>query len=185
VEVPDEVIEGLAIYAAQPDAGLVAPLVLRSDGRIHHAGAGWSGPEEIRCAFAGWQPEFEGYGGALCCAREVSLVSGWCALAPAGLPEEIGDGAEYGTGAYQGFDLSLRVRRLGRRNLCVPLVAVTAGEEPGDEAAREDRERFLRRWSDDLRQPDPYWHEGFSHPSHLRVEEADRTWRLEFALGPR
>jgi hypothetical protein len=67
----------LAAWAARPDSGCVAPMLVSPGGRVIEAGCTLAGGRMIRM-MAGFDAGGDGYNGSLRCTREVAVVSPAC-----------------------------------------------------------------------------------------------------------
>ncbi len=179
-----DVVRHLALYAAMEDVACVSPVVLRTGGRVHNAGILTGRGLQLRCAYFGWDPAFDGHGGSLACAREVTLVSGDCVLiAKSTLAELAGVRDEYTAGRYRVMDLAMRARISGYRNIVTPSVMVRRAVPPGA-ISTADHRAFIEEWGGELERPDPYSHAGFDHASHVPLQETFHVDRIEAALAP-
>lgn len=70
-------LDALAAAALRPDAGLVAPVLISREGTVAEAGRAIHGLTTVPL-MRGFDPQFDGYHGALACTREVSAVSPDC-----------------------------------------------------------------------------------------------------------
>ncbi len=67
----------LAVLAARPDSGCVAPLLLSREGWVYESGR-TTGPADTLPLMRGFDPTGDGYHGSLPCSREVGAVSSLC-----------------------------------------------------------------------------------------------------------
>ena len=93
----------------------VSPVVLGATGpQVEDAGVILGENGEPGLAMSGWDSDEDGYAGSLSCAREVSAVSGACALIATATLERLGGFSElYATPRLAWLDLSLRAREAG------------------------------------------------------------------------
>jgi len=158
-----EWIEGLLEEAARPEVGSVAPLLLRPDGRVQHAGAaiglhGWAGHP-----FAGLAPDRStAFGTAQDGTRNWLAVTAACLMVERGKWEAVGGFDEGFAVGGNDVDLGLRLTAVGQRSLCVPHVRVVHDESatrdpsaipPGDFARSRERYGAYRTVGDPFYNP--------------------------------
>ena len=116
-------LELLAVAAQELDVVAACPMVRSVDGLVMHAGLIVAPDGSLKPAMTDFQPDADGYGGALSCAREVSAAGADIVLLRRSLvatllqPEPA-----YSTCDYLVADLTLRATKSGLRVVCVPYV---------------------------------------------------------------
>ena len=148
--VQDGWLEALLEHAVRPEVGAVAPLLLRPDGRVQHAGAALGLHGYAGHPFAGLAPDRPTpFGAARDGTRNWLAVTAACLVVERAKFAAAGGFDEGFTVAGQDVDLGLRLTAAGRRSLCVPHVHVVHDESasrdprdiPADDFARS-RERY-------------------------------------------
>lgn len=154
-------LEHLLLYAALPDIAVVAPVIVDQAGRVEQAGLIMSREGTVLPAMTGRDPADDGYAGSLSCAREVSAVSGACALVSRATLEELGGfEAAFTSADYAWLDLSLRALKAGFWNVVTPR-AVARRTMSRERSVSPLQRRLLEdRWSASL-DADPF------HSSHF------------------
>lgn len=156
-------IELLLLYCEQADIALAAPLIVKPDDTVWHAGLVLGMDGSIGYSMRGLTADSDGYAGSLSCAREVTAVSGECFMVSAASFSEVGGAVRYyKTPVFQGADFALRGFTMKRRNICTPRVVLRKTgvlEEPSGWDL--DRELFWDRWSGLARLGDPYHNPNF------------------------
>jgi GT2 family glycosyltransferase len=151
-----------------PRAGIVGAKLVFEGGLIQNAGIVldrlWPPPSRhfVAAAYA-YRPDLSsGYRERLAVARDVSAVTGACAMIPAQVLAEVGGWDEALRMDYGDIDLSLRVRAAGRSVVIEPRAVLTHEESAtqgyGDEDRGSDRRVFLDRWRADYAAGDPCYH---------------------------
>jgi GT2 family glycosyltransferase len=168
--VTDGFVPTMLALAQGDDVGMVGCRLLAADGTLDHAGLVFTGRPGF--VYHGRGAHELGWSGLLIVEREVSGVSSACAVVPAAVFDQVGGLSPAFTGDDADVDLSLKIRRLGRRILYTPHATLhhfraTDGRRPGDLAALQDR------WRQELTS-DPY-----HHPKLLRDRD---DWAVPF--GP-
>jgi GT2 family glycosyltransferase len=168
--VTDGFVPTMLALAQGDDVGMVGCRLLAADGTLDHAGLVFTGRPGF--VYHGRGAHELGWSGLLIVEREVSGVSSACAVVPAAVFDQVGGLSPAFTGDDADVDLSLKIRRLGRRILYTPHATLhhfraTDGRRPGDLAALQDR------WRQELT-TDPY-----HHPKLLRDRD---DWAVPF--GP-
>lgn len=156
-------IEQLLFYAEQDDVGAVGGLLLFPDRTVQHAGIvlGFRGTADH--VMRGFPADADGYAGSLCCAREVSAVTGACMMVRKALFEELGGMNEHYATHYQDVDLCLSLLRRGCRNIFTPRAALFHFESATRTSRYDavDRMLFLDRWQDAVDAGDPFFNPHF------------------------
>ena len=143
-------LEALLGHALRPEVGAVAPLLLRPDGRVQHAGAALGLHGYAGHPFAGLAPERPTpFGAAADGTRNWLAVTAACLVVEREKFAAVGGFDEGFAVAGQDVDLGLRLTAAGRRSLCVAQVRVVHDESasrdpqaipPGD--FERSRERY-------------------------------------------
>ena len=156
-------IANLVVHAEVEDVAAVAPIVLGSAGPwVEDAGLILGLEGDLGAAMSGWDSAEDGYAGSLSCAREVSAVSGTCALIATATLERLGGFSELYATARSGVGrpLAPRARRgpAQRRH-------AARGRAPRRPArrARPVLDRWLLRdtWAAAFAAADPYHNPNF------------------------
>lgn len=164
-------IEHLLLYAEMPSVGVVGPLLLHPDGRVHASGlalrrwevagerpepAWWRGGSPAEPIMRGLPGDGDGYYGSLSCAREVAALPGACMMLRRSVLAAVGGFSERYRSRYHDADLCLRVRELGLDAVCTPQPRV----ERHDPAPRPDdmidRALLIDSWFGQLDRGDPF-----------------------------
>ncbi|MDX6673543.1 MAG: O-antigen biosynthesis protein [Solirubrobacteraceae bacterium] len=130
-------LEALLEHALRPEVGAVAPLLLRPDGRVQHAGAALGLQGYAGHPFAGLAPQrLTPFGAAADGTRNWLAVTAACLVVERGKFAAVGGFDESFTVAGQDVDLGLRLTAAGRRSLCVAHARVvhdeSASRDPQD-----------------------------------------------------
>lgn len=161
-------IEELLHYAEQPDGGAAGALLLYPDDRsVQHAGVALGLHGAADHIMRGFPEDSDGYAGSLCCAREVSAVSGACLMVRRTQFDRIGGMNEHYQAQYQDIDFCLRLRQdLGLRNVFTPRAKLLHHESKVRNSDHNllDRALFLDAW-DEWILNDPYFNPHFSRES--------------------
>jgi GT2 family glycosyltransferase len=148
--VQDGWLEALLEHAVRPEVGAVAPLLLRPDGRVQHAGAALGLHGYAGHPFSGLAPDHPTpFGTARDGARNWLAVTAACLAVERAKFTAVGGFDEGFAVAGQDVDLGLRLTAAGQRSLCVPHVHVvhdeSASRDPRDIPAGDfarSRERY-------------------------------------------
>jgi GT2 family glycosyltransferase len=143
-------LEVLLEHALRPEVGAVAPLLLRPDGRVQHAGAALGLHGYAGHPFAGLAPERSTpFGAAADGTRNWLAVTAACLVVERRKFTGVGGFDEGFAVAGQDVDLGLRLTAAGLRSLCVPHARVvhdeSASRNPQDIPAGDftrSRERY-------------------------------------------
>lgn len=155
VATPDWLNEMVALVQ-RDDVGMVGALLFFEDLSLQHAGhlyRGGAGHIGFGKSFRMRDPnsyfQFD---------REVSGVTGACALIPAKLLAEVGGFSEVFPGNYNDVDLSLKVRSLGKRIVCSGAARLYHFESKSRDATvrPDDLANIQARWARQL-SSDPFW----------------------------
>lgn len=161
----DDWLAHLLLHAQLPDAGVTGGLVLSSDGRVEDAGLIIGLEEPLSRAMGGWDSTSDGFAGSLSCAREVSAISGTCAMTSKQTLGALGGiSPHFVSASYAWVDLSLRARRAGLRNVLSPqclVRRVNRGSSLERSTDALDFELLKETWSEELDQGDPYHNPNF------------------------
>jgi GT2 family glycosyltransferase len=144
-------IERLVEFCQLPGVGASGPRVLDQNGRIQSAGVLFAG-EQLRYAYTGHPPDYEGYFLSAQLARNYLAVSGACLMTRTSVFRDL-----------RGLDLSLppelaaidyclRLRERDLRTVFTPYAEVRCAREP----APDLDVAFRSRWSEYIRS-DPYY----------------------------
>ena len=129
-------LEALLEHAVRPEVGAVAPLLIRPDGRVQHAGAALGLHGYAGHPFAGLRPDHETpFGTAADGTRNWLAVTAACLVIERAKFAAVGGFDDGFTVAGQDVDLGLRLTASGRRSLCVAHARVVH-----DESASRDPE---------------------------------------------
>ncbi len=155
----------LMVHAALPGVGAVGPLIVRPDGRTEAAGFATGLHDPVVPMLADVDASGDGYYGSLCCARDVSAVSGEFMLVRTSAFRRLGGFEENYLSGYEDFDLCQRLRDAGDAIVYAPRPRVVVHETPV--ARREaldvvDRALFVDRWYDNLKRNDPFFNPNFA-----------------------
>ncbi len=148
-------LEPLLAHAQREEVGAVGPLLVRSDGRVQHAGAAIGIHGTAGHPFAGLRPgESTPFGTATEGVRNWLAVTAACLVVERRKFDGVGGFDEGFAVGGNDVDLGLRLTAAGQRSLCVPHVRLLHAESatrdpsqvlPGDLAlSRERYGEFLR-----------------------------------------
>jgi hypothetical protein len=161
----DDWLAHLLLHAQIPNAGVTGGLVLSSEGRVEDAGLILGLEEPLSRAMQGWDSASDGFAGSLSCAREVSAISGTCAMTSKRALEALGGiSPHFISPRYAWVDLSLRARRVGLRNILSPqclVRRVNRGGSPERSTDALDFELLNEIWGEELDRGDPYHNPNF------------------------
>ena len=130
-------LEALLEHALRPEVGAVAPLLVRPDGRVQHAGAALGLHGYAGHPFAGLPPDHATpFGTAADGTRNWLAVTAACLAIERAKFATVGGFDEGFTVAGQDVDLGLRLTASGRRSLCVAHARVVHDES----ASRDPQE---------------------------------------------
>jgi GT2 family glycosyltransferase len=156
-------LEALLGHALRPEVGAVAPLLLRPDGRVQHAGAALGLHGYAGHPFAGLAPERPTpFGAAADGTRNWLAVTAACLVVEREKFVGVGGFDEGFAVAGQDVDLGLRLTAAGQRSLCVPHARVVHDESasrdpqaipPGDFARSRERYGAFRTAGDPFYSP--------------------------------
>ena len=156
-------LEALLGHALRPEVGAVAPLLLRPDGRVQHAGAALGLHGYAGHPFAGLAPERPTpFGAAADGTRNWLAVTAACLVVEREKFAAAGGFDEGFAVAGQDVDLGLRLTAAGRRSLCVPHARVVHDESasrdpqaipPSDFARSRERYGAFRTAGDPFYSP--------------------------------
>jgi GT2 family glycosyltransferase len=130
-------LEALLEHAVRPEVGAVAPLLVRPDGRVQHAGAALGLHGYAGHPFAGLRPDHDTpFGTAADGTRNWLAVTAACLVIERAKFAAVGGFDDGFTVAGQDVDLGLRLTASGRRSLCVAHTRVvhdeSASRDPKD-----------------------------------------------------
>jgi O-antigen biosynthesis protein len=162
--ITDDWIKNLLFYAMQDDIGIVGALLVFPDDTVQHAGCvlGFRGTSDH--VMRGWPAtNCDGYFGSLCCAREVSAVTGACLMISKELYKQVDGLNIHYNSVYQDIDLCLKVRELGYRIIYTPTVKIKHYESVsrGNNYDFIDRQLLIDCWGATLTR-DPYYNKNLS-----------------------
>ncbi len=155
----------MAAYFEDEGVGAVGPLLLYPDGRVQHAGVVLGARGTADHAMRFFPANVDGYGGSLCCTREVSAVTAACLMMRRSVFDEIRGFSEDYAKHYQDVDLCLKLREKGYRILYVAHPAMIHHESvtrKSDGYDMGDRAILIDRWFEIIAQGDPYYNKVFS-----------------------
>jgi GT2 family glycosyltransferase len=169
----DSVLEMVGL-AQQPDVGMVGAKLLYEDGTLQHAGHVYAGIIDHACR--GWPADHPGPHRLLVVERECSGVTAACALLPRHVFDEVGGLRTDLPRNYNDVDLSLRIRRTGRRIVWTPHARWFHFESRSFAHPIDDREIEIleRDWHDEIHH-DPYYNPNLEPGRTDWLEVADRS----------
>ena len=159
----DNWIKNLLFYVRQDDVGIAGALLVHPDDTVQHAGCVLGFRGTVDHVMRGWPgTNCDGYFGSLCCAREVSAVTGACIMISKKKYEEVGGFNIHFGSVYQDIDLCLKVRKSGSRVVYTPTVKIKHYESVsrGNEYNFIDRQLLIDCWKKNLFN-DPYYNRNF------------------------
>ena len=109
--------------------------------------------------------EVDGYAGSLCCAREVSAVTGACLVMPSMLFRKIGRYSKDFAKHYQDVDLCLKILEENKRILCVGNVRLVHHESLSRKAEGYDlgdRAILIDRWFEMIEKGDCFYNQNLN-----------------------
>jgi len=153
-------LETMLSLTQQDGVGMVGPMLYFEDGSIQHGGHVYSGGGPGHIAF-GWDAGSTGPFAGLIIDREVSGVTGACAMMPLELFNEIGGMSTTLPVNFNDVDLCLKVTTAGHRILWTPHAELFHFESKTRIAGvvQEELDSLLMRWGSKL-EADPYWRYG-------------------------
>ncbi len=166
-----ETLEELVGPALRSDVGAVGALLVYPDHTIQHAGViiGYGGIAGH--AFQFLPDSANGYFSRIICAADLSAVTAACMMVRRDVYEELGGLDESYEVAFNDIDFCLRIRETGLRIVYNPYARLIhdesksrGHEDTPAKIARFNREadRFIRRWSDILKNGDPAYNPNLS-----------------------
>lgn len=155
-------MEQMLMYAQREDVAAVGAKLYDERKRLVHAGfiLGFGKDHIAESPFLRFPRGAIGYMGNLWYARNCQAVLSACMLVDAGRFREVGGMDEGLSGAYNGLDLCLKLRRLGLLVVWTPWAElILRGAKRGEGAAQSAREIDLlrSRWQKALEAGDPYY----------------------------
>ena len=181
--VTEDLVETMLSYFADPDVGLVGPMLLYEDGTIQSAGHFFNPvPYDY---YRGHPADVPGASNMLCVAREVSSVIAACALTPRSLFEEVGGLCTRFPGNYNDIDYALKLRMVGKRTVWTPLAACHHFESKTREPIMKpaDVAELGARWRDML-ENDPYAHPALQRYQFVWKSNRPGQRSVDEAVGP-
>lgn len=155
-------LQTLLMYCEQVDVACAAPLILTGD-KVWCSGLVLGMGSGIGYPMRGLPAHAEGYAGSLCCAREVSAVSGECLMISGSLFHDLGGRIKYYSGsAFEGADLALRALTTRRRNIVTPQAVLQKIAGPVPAVTALDEGLFNDRWREVIGRGDPFYNPTFS-----------------------
>jgi GT2 family glycosyltransferase len=158
-------LDDLVLFFEDPGIGAVGPTLLYPDRTVQHAGVVLGARGTADHVMRGFQEHWDGYGGSLTCAREVSAVTAACLITPRAIFEEVGRFCTDFAKHYQDVDLCLRMRERGLRIVSAGYPRLIHHES----ASRRlegydlgDRAILIDRWHETLHGGDPYYNPALS-----------------------
>ena len=141
-------LDQLALLASVEGVGAVGPLLLRPDGRVHHAGLAITPDGTAVPVMRGLPADGDGHEGSLCCVREVEAVTAACLMVRRRLFLETGGFDEHFATDCRDVDLCLRLRAAGFTNLFAAdsRLVQRAGGARTPAADPLDRHALVDRW---------------------------------------
>ncbi len=136
-------LQALLFHLDFPDVGAVSPLILDPEGKVYHAGMvlGLRGVADH--LMRGYAQGQDGYSGSLSSPREVSAVKIDGMMFRRMDFQDLGGFNEYFSTGYYDLDFCLRLRKRGKRIVCVPDVTLVKDEVVHDNL---DAALFVDRW---------------------------------------
>ncbi len=154
----------LLLMMQEPDVSVGCATVLLPDGSVSHAG--WVlGPDgEMRPAMRGFDPDSDGFAGAMACAREISIsLADFVLLRRSLVAAHLPIDTPYASADYLIADLVLRMTRMRLRAINVPYVRVrfADSQEAALSGRRIDALIFRDVWANSGVLGDPFYNPNF------------------------
>jgi GT2 family glycosyltransferase len=164
-------IEAMLVFARQRGVGAVGAKVLRSDGRMAHAGIAFRDGRPI-LPYLGQPGDGAGYLNNLLVPCNYSAVSGVCLMTPRAVFLSV-DGLDESLPGCEDIDYCLKLRRDGLRSVVVPQVELISDAELelGPAARAALRDRWGEALDNDPYYPDAFFRDNFNLPSFNRRGE--------------
>ena len=158
----------LLLYARQPDAGAVGPVLLFPDNSVQHAGVILGPRGTADHVMRNFPAASDGYFGSLAVTRDVTAVTAACLMVAKSRFNAAGGFNELFRNHYEDVDLNLRLRQSGLRNICVAGTRLIHHESKTRKANYDynDRILLLDYWEDLIDKGDPFYNANF-HPEHF------------------
>lgn len=165
-----EWIEEMLMFAQREDVGAVGAMLYYPDDTVQHGGVwiGLPGPADHyhkRCGRG-----TPGYMRRLCCAQDLSAVTGGCMMISRKAWEQVGGLDERFAVEYNDIDLCMQLRKAGYLIVWTPFAELYHHEslsrgydDTPEKIARHNTEAtlFRSRWKEQLKKGDPYYNPNF------------------------
>ena len=180
-------LRALVEQAQRPEVGAVGARLIYPDGKLQHAGVVLGLGGLASHLFIGMPKDQNGYFHWDAVVRRYSAVTAACMLVRRSVFEELGGFDETFAVGFNDVDFCIRLGRAGYRVLFTPHAELTHYESVsrGLSGFYDDYQEFLRRWTEVLREGDPYYDPNLSRLDHwcsLRPPDEDEKW-LELVGG--
>jgi GT2 family glycosyltransferase len=180
-------LHALVELAQRPEVGAVGARLVYPDGKLQHAGVVLGLGGVASHLFIGMPEGHLGYFAWDRVVRSYSAVTAACMLVRRSVFEEVGGFDEAFAVGFNDVDFCIRLGRAGYRILYTPHAELTHFESVsrGLSGYYRDYQEFLRRWTEVLRQGDPFYNPNLSRLQPwcpLRPPGEDERW-LELVGG--
>ena len=157
-------LEVLLMYCEQQGLACASPLIVEPTNGVWCSGLALGMDRGVGYPMTGWAPDTDGYAGSLSCSREVSAVSGECMMISGSVFRRLGGSVKYySCSTFDGADLSMRATTIQHRNVVTPQAIMRKAGPTSKPCGWDlDEALFVDRWSDLIRQGDPYYNPHFS-----------------------
>ena len=147
-----------------PGVGAVGPMLVYPDGSVQHAGVALGMRGTADHLMRGFDPDSDGLGGSLSCAREVSAVTAAAICLPRSLYRELGGMNTDYMVQYQDVDLCMRIRDRGLSVIYSPRPRFVHHESRSRGRAYDqtDRALLLDSWWDEIHAGDRFYNPALS-----------------------
>jgi GT2 family glycosyltransferase len=180
-------LRALVEQGQRPEVGAVGARLMYPDGKLQHAGVVLGLGGIASHLFIGMPKGNRGYFAWDKVVRGYSAVTAACMLVRRTVFEELGGFDETFAVGFNDVDFCIRLGRAGYRVLYTPHAQLTHYESVsrGLSGFYDDYQEFLNRWTEVLREGDPYYNPNLSRLEHwcsLRPPDEDEKW-LEMVGG--
>jgi O-antigen biosynthesis protein len=174
-------LRALVELTQRRDVGAVGARLIYPDGKLQHAGVVIGLGGVASHLFIGMPKGQRGYFSWDRVVRGYSAVTAACMLVRRNVFEEMGGFDETFAVGFNDVDFCIRLGKAGYRVLYTPHAQLTHFESVsrGLSGFYGDYQEFLRRWSEVLREDDPYYNPNLSRLEHwcsLRPPGEDEEW---------